>query len=91
MPLHDATAAQVNRAIALVHEARKGGARIPADWQAKAKRLSSALPGTGHGQRVRVTRDRQGRVAMTFTSVPVEEIEAFIAALREHLGSGTEP
>ena len=87
----DATARQINEAAVHLGQSRHAR-RIPADMRKRVEKLSGALPaapkGTRQGDRVRLVRGTDGRLAVTFRSVPVDEIDAFLEAVRAALGSG---
>jgi len=89
LPLHQASARQIDEATALLREAREGSARIPASLRRRVSRLVEALPaapvGTGRGQRVRLQRGRDGRLAVSFRAIPLDELPAFSEAIAEHL------
>lgn len=86
--LHDATARQINEAAALLRNLERR-TRVPKRIDTRVRRLTRALPasptGTSRGERVRITRGTDGRLALSFQGIPVDDIDAFIVALREHL------
>lgn len=89
VPFHDATAAQVREAARLMRDARRGGRRAH-DASAmldRAKRLATALPeapkGIGRGERVKVQTGEDGRLALSFSAIPVDRLGEFIALLEQ--------
>lgn len=59
--------------------------------ESRASALEDALPEAPRGlrqkNRVRLTRGKDGTLAVSFAAIPVAEIEEFLEAVREHLGS----
>jgi hypothetical protein len=88
--LHEATESEIRAATALMLLARDGGKRIPKTLRRKTDALAKALPsapkGMGRGDRVRLSRGKDGRLAATFSAIPLDELDGFIKALRTHLG-----
>jgi hypothetical protein len=89
VPFHDATTREIQDAIVLLDDSREARRRVSADLDKRARRLADALPaapaGISSGSRVRLRKTRDGRVAVTFAAIPLDEIEAFLKAVREHL------
>jgi hypothetical protein len=89
VPFHVAKVPQLRAAIALLQNQREQRRRVPVDLDRRARRLAKALPsapvGLSTGNRVRLRRAPDGRIAATFSAVPLDELEAFIAALKKHL------
>jgi hypothetical protein len=89
IPFHDAKTREIREAIALLEDGRQARRRVSVDLGKRARRLAEALPappaGVSAGQRVRLRKARDGRVAVTFTAIPLDELEAFLRAVREHL------
>ena len=79
LSLHEATATQIDEATLLLRTAKKGGHRIGRKLRGRLDQLSKALPaaptGSRAGQRVRATRGRDGRVALSFQAIPDDELE----------------
>ena len=75
--LHDATATQIREAIALLRDAKRAGQRIPTKIRQRAERLIEALPpppkGTTRGDRVRLTRGKDGNLAVSFHGIRLED------------------
>lgn len=89
VPFHEATVAEIQEAIAGLDTG--GGPRLEDGLDARLKRLETAMPaaiGRAGGARVSASRARDGRVALTFRQVPLDELESFIAALRAELLDG---
>ena len=91
VPFADATVAQIHEAARNVDQTRSQR-NIPTDIRKRVEQLADALPaaprGTRQGERVKLLRAADGRLAVTFRSVPIDEIDAFLSAVREALGSG---
>jgi hypothetical protein len=89
VPFHQANVPQIRAAIALLQDHRDQRRRVPAELERRARRLAEALPptpaGLTTGSRVRLRRAADGRVAATFSAIPIDELEVFIAALKKHL------
>jgi hypothetical protein len=87
--LHEATATQIREATALLRDARRAGQRIPTKVRRGVERLSEALPpapkGTGRRDRVRLTRSQDGQLAISFHAIPLDDLEAFLAVVQQHL------
>jgi hypothetical protein len=87
--LHEATAAQIREATALLFDARRAGMRIPSGVRKRMERLAEALPpapsGTSRGERVRLTRGKDGHLAVSFHAIPLDELRAFLELLEAHL------
>jgi hypothetical protein len=87
--LHDAQSSEILDAVALLEEAKRGAHGIPASVKKKAARLSAALPpppaGVRSAGRVRVTRAKDGALSVSFTAIPLAELDAFLRAVEEHL------
>ena len=92
LSLHEATATQIDEAAALLRASKKGGQRIGRAMRKRLEQLAEALPaaptGTRAGRRVRATRGRDGRVALTFQAIPADELVAFAAAIVAHARKG---
>ncbi len=80
---HEATPSQIRDAIHLLAETRASRQRLPELWEERASELASALPpappGVHRGKRVRVQRGRDGRLALSFHAIAVEDLAAFLA------------
>lgn len=89
VPFHRANVPELRAAIALLQNQHEQRRRVPVDLDRRARRLEQALPrapaGLARGNRVRLRRAPDGRVAVTFSAVPLDELDAFIAALKKHL------
>lgn len=87
--LHEATAGEVRQAIVLLGDARSGRGSIPRALRTRVKQLEKALPaaprGTRAGPRVRLRRGKDGKVALSFQAIPLDELESFIETLRRWL------
>jgi hypothetical protein len=87
--LHLATAGEINAATALLERAKKGRRRIPAEARAKVERLAAVLPAAPRGlstkNRARLSRGKDGRLALSISAVPLDEVAQLIDALRETL------
>lgn len=90
VPLVDASAKQIDRAIALLLEAKRGGMQVPPGTKGRVQRLEKALPapprGLG-GPRVRVVRAKDGRLAFSFRVIPEDNMIAFARALLAEWGA----
>jgi hypothetical protein len=84
-PMHDATATEIREATEILRETRAGSARITRDVKDRIRRLETQLPeaprGTQSGQRIRLRRGRDGKIAVTFQAIPLDDLRAFITAL----------
>lgn len=89
LTLHAATETEIRDATALVVEAKRGGLRIPKTVRHKSAALAKAMPppprGMARGNRVRLSRGSDGRLAATFAAIPLDELEEFLDAVREHM------
>ena len=93
LALHQATATQIREATALVREVKRGGQRIPAQLRQRVQRLAKALPpapqGTTRGGRVRITRGKDGDLAVTFCAIPLDVLDEFLTLVGKHLREST--
>lgn len=87
---HDATAAEVWDAVALLAEAKEGRDRIPRALTHRIERLAQRLPGAPRalraGKRIRLRRDRKsGDVYATFAVIPLSAaaLDEFVAVVHE--------
>lgn len=89
VPLHTATTEQIRAASKLVRD-DKARERLPAPSVVQAaKRIADRLPkvkGVSAARRVRVKRGDQGRPMVSFVDIPIDEIEAFVAIVKEEWG-----
>jgi hypothetical protein len=89
VPFHRAKTREIRDAIALLDDSRQARRRVSVELGKRARRLADALPpppaGVSAGARVRLRRARDGRVAVTFTAIPLDALEAFLEAVRAHL------
>lgn len=89
--LHEASALQITEAARAIENQPRCGRQPPAAMKKKAKKLSSRLPeapkglGVTEAKRVSLRRGDDGRVAVTFRSVPMDQIEEFLNIVREEL------
>jgi hypothetical protein len=85
-PMAAATATEIREATELLRDARAGSGRITRDVRERLRRLESQLPeaprGTQSGQRIRLRRGRDGKIAVTFQAIPLDDLRAFISALQ---------
>jgi hypothetical protein len=90
VPLHEATAAQIREATALMVEAKHAGLRVPKSLRKRMAQLADALPpaprGTARGSRIRLTRGKDGRLAASFHAIPLDDLATFVELLRAQLG-----
>jgi len=88
--LHDASESEIRSATALLLDAREASKRIPQKLRRRTDALAKALPsaptGMGRGDRVRLGRGKDGRLAATFSAIPLDELDDFLEAVKEHLG-----
>jgi hypothetical protein len=93
LSLHDATTQQISQAIALLADVKRGARRIPRSVKQSVARLNDVLPtappGTRSGPRIRMLRGDDGRLAYSFQAIPHDGLEAFVTALRVHLGDSS--
>ncbi len=86
-PMREASATEIREATEILRDARAGSARITQDVKERMRRLEQRLPeaprGTQSGQRIRLRRGRDGKIAVTFQAIPLDELRAFIAALEK--------
>ena len=89
LSLHEATAAQIREATALLFDAKRAGMRIPSGLRKQIGRLADALPpapkGTTRGERIRLARGKDGQLAVSFQAIPLDELGTFLALLKGHL------
>ena len=90
VPFPDATYRQIAEAIKLVKGAAAGDDfEVDEETAAKVERLVDALPaapeGVKAGERVRFEKGTDGRVAVSFIGIPVDELESALKAIRKHL------
>lgn len=82
--LEEASTDQIQSALAELRQ-RAQPARIPADLRTRMRSLEQHLPaapdGTHRGSRIRLRRSRDGRIAVTFHAIPLDDIDAFIRAI----------
>jgi len=94
LPLHQASAAQIEQAARDLEQKRRARARsrIPRAWQQRAARLADRLPAAPPGirtsERVHLSRASDGRLALSFSGIPADDLQAFVEALREELARG---
>lgn len=88
---HEATPSQIRDAIQLVAETKAARPRLPEQWEQAADQLASALPppppGTLRGRRVTLKRGFDGRLALTFNAIAIDDLPAFLAACERLPGS----
>jgi hypothetical protein len=84
LSFHEASAKQIIEAARIV-EARKRGRQRPRGVAKLRDELEAMLPdapeGTARGRRVRLSQGRDGRVAVSFAALPLDDLEAFAKAL----------
>ena len=88
VPFVDATTGQIREAMQLMGHGQRD-ARVPAEVQGRVERLNRAIPQAGgawQGAKVNVRRNRAGRVVLAMHGVPVDDLEGFLAMVREHFG-----
>lgn len=87
-PMREASATEIREATELLRDARAGSARITREVKDRLRQLESQLPeaprGTQSGQRIRLRRGRDGKIAVTFQAIPLDELRAFISALETY-------
>jgi hypothetical protein len=92
---HEATPSQIREAIQLVAESKLSRPRVPESWERLTEELSLALPpappGVHRGSRVSVTRSADGRLAVSFHAIAVDDLPAFVTACQRLLSSGKKP
>lgn len=85
-PMRDASATEIREATELLRDARAGSARITREVKERLRLLETQLPdaprGTQSGQRIRLRRGRDGKIAVTFQAIPLDDLRAFISALQ---------
>jgi hypothetical protein len=91
VPLHEASAAQIDEATRLLEQSRQSQrrGRISKTWRSRADRLEErlppALPGAARGRRVRLKQAADGRLSISFLAIPVDDLATFLAALGDDL------
>lgn len=93
VPFHTASVRQVQDAIAVLTERSSRPAKLDEDLDARLGRLVSGLPAPAAGlrpvkERVEVVRTREGKVSLSFRQIPLEELAAFVEAIRRELLDG---
>jgi len=85
-PMRDASATEIREATEILRDARLGSARITKDVKDRLRHLETQLPeaprGTQSGQRIRLRRGRDGKIAVTFQAIPLDALREFISALQ---------
>ena len=80
---HEATPSQIRDAIQLVAQSKVLRRRISERWLHKAEQLSARLPpappGVHKGERVRLKRGLDGRVAISFQAIALQDLALFLA------------
>jgi hypothetical protein len=86
-PMREASATEIREATEILRDARSGSARITKDVKERLRQLETQLPdaprGTQSGQRIRLRRGRDGKIAVTFQAIPLDELREFISALQK--------
>jgi len=81
---HDATPSQIREAIQLAGESKLSRPKLPETWERLTAEFASALPppppGVHRGSRVSLKRGADGRLALSFQAIAVDDLPAFVAA-----------
>lgn len=89
---HEATPSQIREAIQLVSEGKLSRQRVPEGWERLTEELSLELPpappGVHRGSRISLRRSLDGRLAVSFHAIAVDDLPAFIAACERLLTPG---
>ena len=90
VPFADASYRQIEEARRLLEESRRGKRpRPPKQILERASRLADVLPpppkGVRRRDRVRLQSGADGRLAVSFSAIPLDELESFLVAVRDHL------
>lgn len=93
VPFHTASVRQIQDAIQLLGARGSGAAKLEDGLDARLSRLESSLPAPAAGlrqakRRVEAVRTRDGKVSLSFRQIPLDDLEAFVAALRRELLEG---
>jgi len=88
---HEATPTQIRAAIQLLAETRVSRQRVPELWEKRAEQLAARLPpappGVHRGKRVSVKRGLDGRLALSFHAVAVQDLPSFLVECERVLGN----
>jgi len=80
---HEATPSQIREAIQLAAESKVARQQVPETWEKIADQLAAALPppppGVHRGGRVSLKRGADGRLAVSFHAIAVDDLPAFVA------------
>jgi len=80
---HEATPSQIRDAIQLMGEPKPTRRPIPEEWERRASELAKALPpapaGLHKSKRVSVERGLDGRLALSFHAIAVQDLAAFLS------------
>ena len=86
--VHEASAAQLEEGILLEQKRLEQRRRAPRTMQARAERVSKALPEPPKGvsrQRVRLRKHAEGQVLASFFSIPLEHVGVLFQAVQSEL------
>lgn len=80
---HEATPSQIREAIQLAAESKLARQQVPETWERLSEELAAALPpppaGVHRGSRISLKRGSDGRLAVSFHAIAVEDLPAFVA------------
>lgn len=88
VPFHEASTRQIRDAIDVLETRRSAKRRVSKAWRVKAAQCNLALGDPPAGipkQRVTLRRTARGRIVANFRGIPVDELDAFVRALKKHL------
>jgi hypothetical protein len=89
---HEATPSQIRDAIHLMGEARASRRQIPEEWERRISELARALPpapaGLHRSKRVSIKRGLDGRLALSFHAIALQDLAVFLSECERILNSG---
>ena len=89
---HEATPSQIRDAIHLMVDARVPRRQIPEEWERRVSELARALPpapaGLHRSKRVSIKRGLDGRLALSFHAIAVQDLAVFLTECERLLVSG---
>lgn len=93
VPFHEASVRQIQDAIALLDARDSARPQLEDGLEARLDRLEGTLPPPAAGirpakRRVEVVRTRGGKVSLSFRQIPLDELEAFLEAVRREMLGG---
>lgn len=82
LPVTEAAAWQIDEAIGLLEEAKRGGTKVERDVQQVADALNALFP--GRRKPVKVAQGPKGEPVLSISKVPFSQLPILLAGLQEH-------